>query len=573
MGIDEIPDLSFPRVTFGSKETPWNLRPLLYVGGAGAHVKDATHLIGSGQLGMPLSPRIAVVVKIHEDIEACLVGGGSRNTAATNIRRIRELYSWADLHGKSLSIETLETDFLSWTDHLAYRARTLKLISRLHAYQCAVAVGKIIEFVLGQAKGGLIKRSRIRRPTNSKTSIGRDSERQNLAITFEFGHALLDLSESLSTDAIKGPLPAILQFRNGKIIEEWTKLRPPDSLRTLSAKARPSTIACALAKRAAWDADSSFRTRHPLINLRIEAEMLLFIAQTGMNLEQVHLLNVSKFRFSSHLDGYQVYRVYKGRRHGEVVFEIFSEYRIIFERYLHWRETLFPDNKDGLLFPLIRKVRIVERVPSFNMVIKVCRNLGISFVCPRKLRKTRINWMLRRSGDPELTAEMHAHSSETLLRSYEQPSLQVAIVELNSFHSKNDPFLAPPGPGNCVRGENESPSATTAPTEAPESDCVSPSGCLFCDHNRDIDSSDHVWSLTSFRHLKSLELARYRPTGRRKLPHPALASIDRINTKLKAFEGSSDVRRLWVGEALQRTEEDYHHPRWDGFIQLMEVGP
>lgn len=566
-----LPDLSFPGISFGDQETPWDLRTLLYLGGAAAHASNVTELIRREQLGEPLKHRLPLVSRIHEHIEGCLAGGGSQNTADTTIRRIREVYSWGDAHGRELSIETLQTDFISWTDFLNHKAR-LKTIGRLHAYQCAVAVAKIFDIVLELPKGTLIKRSRIQRPKNTKSKLGGDTEKQNLAETFEFGHALLDLTDSLTIEAIQGPLPAVLQFRCGAKLEEWTKLRPPDDLQTLSDKVRPSIRESALAKRAAWEADTSFRTRHPLVNMRIEAEMLLFIAQTGINLEQVHLLRVSKFRFSSYLDGYQVYRVYKARRQGEVAFEIFSEYRTVFERYLNWREALFPDEQEGLLFPLIRKGRLVKKAPTFTMVDKVCKRLGVKFVSPRKLRKTRINWMLRRSADPNLTAEMHAHSAKTLLREYEQPSLQVAMVEISNFHSKNDPFVAAPGPGGCVRSAHEFPSATLAPSEAPTPDCVSPAGCLFCDHNRDIDSKDHVWSLSSFRHLKSLELSRYRPSARRGTMHPARASIERINTKLKAFEGSSVARRLWVQEAFQRTAEDYHHPRWDGFIQLMELG-
>ena len=382
MTKQSIPDLSFPGVAFGDQETPWDLLPFLYLNGASTHITKAASLIECGELGQPLWHRIPVVARIHEYIDGCLAGGNSRNTADTTIRRVREMFSWADLHGRALSLETLETDFVSWTDYLIHKSRHLRLISRLHAYQCAVAVAKLFDVVLESPKGRLIRKSRIRRPKNTKSTLGTNAEKQKLAETFEFGHTLLDLTDSLSAEAIHGPLPIILSFRSGVKLEEWTKLRPPSELRTLSNDVRPSTRELAQAKRAAWEADTSLRTRHPLVNMRIEAEMLLFIAQTGINLEQVHLLKMSQFRFQSHLDGYRVYRVYKARRQGEVAFEIFSEYRDIFERYLRWREHMFPDDRDGLLFPLIRKGRLEIKAPAFSMVIKRCAKLGISFVPP-----------------------------------------------------------------------------------------------------------------------------------------------------------------------------------------------
>jgi hypothetical protein len=92
-------------------------------------------------------------------------------------------------------------------------------------------------------------------------------------------------------------------------------------------------------------------------------------------------------------------------------------------------------------------------------------------------------------------------------------------------------------------------------------------------HHRDVDSGDHVWSLASFRHLKSLELACDRPSppGRTSsVLHPAALAIDRLTAKLKFFERSSVVRGQWVREALLRIEEGAYHPAWRGLIQFAE---
>ncbi|UJB34268.1 site-specific integrase [Chromobacterium sp. Beijing] len=562
-----MPDLTFPVVKYGELETPWDLRPLLYCGGAGSKVNLVAQQIAKDLLGVAINDRIPLVQKLHEYINGKLVSGGSRGSASTSIRRLREFFSWADMTGKLMSLESVEGTYIDWTDHLLHRQRVDGDISEIHAYQSAVAVAKILDSVL-ELKTGLLVKTRIRCPSHIKSIISPKADKQNIEATFSFGHALLDITEALSTEVIRGALPVTIKFRTGHVIEEWLKLKPTDKVQTLGNAVKPSVRRVAIKKRTRWESDTSVRTRHPLINLRIESEMLIFIAQTGINFEQAHALKMSKFRYQSYLDGYQIFRVYKGRRSGEVAFEIFSQYREHFERYLKWRATMFSDGDADLLFPLVRAGR-ADRLPSFGMVNKFCKKLDIRFIPPRELRKTRINWLLRRSQDIEMTAEMHAHSQQTLIRIYEQPSLQVAMVEISRFHARTDPAIASPGPGVCVQAVPHI--LLDAPPEATNPDCISPAGCLFCVHQRDIDSEDYIWSLASYRYLKVLEVTHYRVPLNNHTPHPAEAVINRITAKLKYFEQSSEVRALWVREAVTRVEEDNHHPRWEGFIRLMEM--
>lgn len=565
-----LPDLTFPMLNYGKFETPLTLLPMLYLGGAGTKTNLVAHYIDQGALGEPIVDRIPIIEKLHGDIEARLVGGGSRGSARTTIVRFREFVAWADRYEKSVTLATVEETYIDWSHYLLQRQRRGDDVSRLHIYQSAVAVAKVLDNVL-ELRTGLLAKTPLRRSNYLKPFLSVKADKQNLEQTFAFGQALLDITAALSSEVIRGPIPVRIHFRTGQVIEEWLKLKSTEHVKTLSDKVKPSTRQLAIAKRASWLADTSMRTRHSLANLRIEAEMLIFIAQTGMNLEQVNTLKLSKFRYRSHLDGYQVHRVYKGRRQGEVAFDIFSQYRETFERYLMWRASMFPDDDEGLLFPLVRAGRAEGRGPAFTMVKKMCKKLAIRFIPSRVLRKTRINWLLRRSNDPSLTAEMHAHTQETLIRHYEQPSLQVAMVEINRFHARTDQAIASPGPGVCAEVGAIPQAVPDTASDATPPDCISPAGCLFCWHQRDIDTEEYVWSLASYRYLKSLELARFRPPAKGSAVHPAAAAIDRLTAKLKHFESSSQVRRGWVQEALIRVDEDYHHPRWDGFIRLMDA--
>ena len=133
----------------------------------------------------------------------------------------------------------------------------------------------------------------------------------------------------------------------------------------------------------------------------------------------------------------------------------------------------------------------------------------MEFIGPQKLRKTRVNWLLKRSRNLDLTAGQMAHDKGVLLRDYEMLHYQSVAAEIIEFHSATDPTFLPPGPGLCVDESHEPEPITRLPNEAPKPDCISPEGCLFCTKHRDIMSSDYCWKLASHLHIKSLETVLY----------------------------------------------------------------
>ena len=291
-----------------------------------------------------------------------------------------------------------------------------------------------------------------------------------------------------------------------------------------------------------------------------------------MNLAQAARLRRSQFRFQTDGDDMVAY-VYKARRRGVAIFRAFRAYKDHFLRYLKWLDAIFPDSEGDRLFPFIYPTLIppANHLPHFSAVQIQFKLLGIRTFLPQALRKTRVNWLLRRSRDPNLTAEMSQHTKEVLLRTYDQPHHQSASVEIMRFHRATDPAIAPPGPGLCVdlhRGPILMPGS---PQEAPQPDCISPEGCLFCIHHRDVQSQDYCWKLASHRHIKALELQRYVPPVRNQPSHPASSVIDRINQKLETIAAANEVRALWVRIASDAVRAGRFHPAWDGFIHLLEM--
>ncbi len=578
MPSSHLPDLTFPNLRFGPHEFPWDLRPWLYKGGAQAHRRDVATMINSGNLGHALVERVELVRRIHEVFQDYLEGGGRRSTVEGRIDRLAQFFRWADeAEDRHLTLGTAENLYRCWCDALLQRVRVVRDLKLRTANGYGAGVGWILDKVLGRTKP-LVRSTRLHQPRASSRAVSPKNDKQNLEETFAFGHFLLDLSDGLDQDAIWGPLPLRLPLRSGQSLELTSGLRrlavlkPPNPRWPSQSRQAARRVA---ESRAAWEAEKSHRTRSPLINLRIQAEMFMLMAQPAVNLAQAFQLRMDQWRFKPSINGYEI-RTFKHRRGGPVEFEVYGEYRAIFERYLRWRKSIFSSDSDGLLFPLLGRngqqpQRRPDRPPRFTALKEACERAGVKYLSPSALRNTNVNWMLRRTQDPDLTAAVKQHTKQTLLAAYEKPSLQRALVQTHLFWELHDPALAAAGPGTCT-GKVPEPVAGI-PISATRPDCKTPAGCLFCAYHRDIDSFDHVWSLASYRLLKSFELnIQAQAKSKRVQPqHPTEAAIARITDKLTSIESSTPERSKWVQEAQIRLEEGRYHSLWAGLIESLCV--
>ena len=552
-------------VEFGPQEEPWNLSVLLnYDADAADNVQSAPLAAAHGAI----LERLPLIVRLHDEMISDLAAGGSRATARNRFRQLKNFFAWARTVDQPLRIDTAEHAVVSWSEYLLIRARNDE-IKETSAHSSVTVVSTLLDRILGR-NYPLIKHTRLKKIDAGGRFHKSAGDKLRMSETMAFGSAVVELCSRLDTVTIRSPLPVKVVVKNHEL-EFWAGLQKPNSRKRTSIK-RAHEARISQEKRLAASTNISIEARAAMLNIRIEAELLIFIAQTGMNLEQAFRLELEDFRYKSHLDGYQV-KAYKARRAGEVLFEIFSEYRIHFERYLHWRSEWFRESKNNLVFPFVMEGGNPQNAPQFRRLRKVCELIGVSFISPRSLRKVRINWLLREMSDPSLVASIAQHDIRTLMRVYAEPNPQLAIAEITKFHQKTELVFVPPAAGACV---SATPSAELqAPTGAASPDCVNPAGCLFCANHRDLDSGDYVWSLASYRHLKSLELASYRRPdveSAQSQIHPAELVIDRITEKLRSFELSSDARRGWVQEALLRVDEGDYHALWDGFINISEVG-
>jgi len=564
MLFNSIPDLTFPTVNFGSKEHPWNFAIFLYKGASSLTIGKFNKALNENKLGEPLLERLVLITKLHDEVNADLVSGKSKETIKTLYYKLKDLFSWLDNNKENVTLENIEKLYFEWCDHLSYRQRILKEISHLYFYNSALTIGSILDRVLNN-NYSIFRKTGISQPSDNKKFDKSASSKLLLKDTISFGQILIQISHQLTTEKINGDLPVSLSINNKELII-WLDFREPSHRPRNRARTPKELMQMEEARKNMGD-EKSYLKRVPLANMRIETELLLFIAQTGMNLEQARNLELDDFIYTSHLDGYQV-KAYKARRSGNVLFEIFKEYREHFEQYLKWRKEWFANKDNNLLFPFISEDKVLA-APTFHRIKKFAKKYDLPFVNPSLLRKARVNWMLRTNLSPQQVADSAQHDIKTLFRAYDMPNPQLAMIEIAQFHKSKDNFIPSVAPGTCI---SQNPISSKVISDlTPEPDCINSAGCLFCKNHRDIDSEDHIWSLVSYRYLKSIELASFKTHHTKNIENPIKIIIERITEKLNYFENSSEERKEWVKEALNKIGEGDYHIMWDGLIQLQEL--
>ncbi len=549
---EPLPDLTFPSATYGPNEHPLDLKPLLFRGGARARSTEFQSAAEGGRLGPLLRARLPLVEGLHETFVAKLVAGGSLFSTRAHVRNIRKFYTFADrlgTHGESPTIHNAVALFCRFVDHqrrLRHKRETV--------YGTCASIAQSLAPALGMQSRALLGRAKLRSPPNQ---LSQKSEKSGLQEVFEFVRFLREITSALSVETVRGPIPVVLHFSEGRKHELACSLRKPKK------NARPS-VRQARIHQLSNDLAIWKRHRSPLVNLRLDAEFHIFVQQTGANRAPARKLRNEKWRYHSR-DGMVEMTAFKGRANKEVVFSVYPEFRKHFNTYLSWRNELFGLDPKGLLFPFVRPRQGNSESALFLRLRELCKELGQPYFSPGVLRKSSGNWMERNQAGRG--PDFLQNTPGVFDGRYRHMSHQKALVEITHFWRGTKRMLTPAaGPGGCATQQPKL--QPNADQHAPKPDCLTAGACLFCESNRDLESFDHVWQLASLRALAMRELACETGKNARGTDHPKYAVITRIAEKFVAFRKLGDKWLRWLDEAEKRMAAEHYH---DVFVEQWQI--
>lgn len=143
----KLPDLTFPTVEYGPRETPYDLRHLLYKGASARKRHEADLAIARGRLS-PALERLPLVRAIHGVLNGALAAGGSVATLRTAIQSLWMFYAYADAldrgRGISPTMDNIEQLLQGWGAALSQSP-----LSATSQYDRALTVARCFASILG----------------------------------------------------------------------------------------------------------------------------------------------------------------------------------------------------------------------------------------------------------------------------------------------------------------------------------------------------------------------------------------------------------------------------------------
>ncbi|MBT1451202.1 hypothetical protein KJ365_09955 [Glaciecola sp. XM2] len=300
----------------------FNLTRFLYLGGSQFKSQYFRKKVEEGKLGEPLMLREPLLQKFKEEAESRLARGDSYVSVKNIVGAIRSLYQFIDTHNLIASEDTLQSNFLQWAawlDRVSSSKRNRKMsgntahgiASRLSGF-----IGSTFEIPYGER---FIFKTRLTKTVHAKRATGRLAEKQNLEESFLFGRFIYALATGINRDTLCDSKP--------KVIVPFKHLS-----RTIDLTFEKNFVSSNLSKC----------KKYRIINCRIDAELLLFVSQTGMMPGEALKLRRTTYKYKPLGDEYEV-REYKNRKSGEVFFFIHKEYRKHFQNYVEFITEFMPE--------------------------------------------------------------------------------------------------------------------------------------------------------------------------------------------------------------------------------------
>ena len=541
-------EFQFTGIDYNAKQIPLTLTPLLYHGGGGCDMREFWGKLERRELGSEAVRRFSLVVLLFRVLSNIISVGGSVANLRSRVDCLRSFYHFADSRDSEPTIKNVVRIYQSWVRELYKRsvASGQQEISDAD-YGRASGLASLLGEATGLGRDSFVKPSKLRAPRKSTKALGAKIDRQDLEQAKNFIDVLVDIIRSLSSESCLTKLPVTIKLRNGVETDHYAAL---------------NQHAANMSSTAPQLHDTSAAVRYPLFNLRVEAEMMLFISQTSMNLGDTAKLKMQNFRYKSDGAFTQVYS-YKGRKKGEVLFTIYKEYKPFFVDYLKFRECVGLDEHTGLIFGKVcQPGHVLSKNPNPRSLLGFLRRMGLSHVPASEFRRTRQNWLARKMGDPEVAAEMGQHDLQTYAKSYSRPHHQTAALEFTRYYKSLDASRTASLDGACNGDEPQL--IELAPKSLGKPDCVNPALCVYCVNYKGVRSYDYIWSLLTYAKLK-----RYEELCNKCSQGETNDIAERVENIANQFKAENKTCLAWSVKAENQVALGNHHPRWAGFFDII----
>lgn len=388
--------------------------------------------------GTALEARLPIVEALTDYFNGLMAQRKSSASIYSYVSSLTLFMRWADRVDFDLTHEraSIEAAFLKHDEHIYRKAWGTKEIKQSVAYGHMQRVAQCLSAVLNRAPyDGLKHSSRVSKAYKwpRATSVSRSAEKQHLGDAQALGYFCVDLGNALTIEAIHGKLPIIVDTLRPDGMRGTFEVLPPRYQRALEGNDRKYTPE--ITRKLCEPTDKLNQYRGWLLRLRLLAEFVIFVYQTGINVTSALRIERQGLKFKSAGGSGWYVTSRKGRKHGAVSFPIYDDYRPRLKQYIKFVDYFFPDAP--YLFPLVSETgRSLGRL-QYNNIRECCSRAGIPWMPPRTTRKTRVNFLDRTVGDPDVSAEMAQHTRETFKQNYERPSQQRAMAALTHFGKRS----------------------------------------------------------------------------------------------------------------------------------------
>ncbi|WP_018984823.1 hypothetical protein [Salinimonas chungwhensis] len=521
--------------------------------------------VKEGLYGKPVDSKIDWVRSLKHIAQNKINVGASHNTVIRFIKDVKAFHDWIYSCEGSYKPSKQRKNYFLYSQHLASRVieGEIKEISR---YDKLLNISSFIDSFTGLADEksyckGVFYELSLRCP---KTNV-KKYDKQLLVEIKEMASALMQLYSSIDEESIFGQLPIEARINNKKFYINFSAAYSVDKLKKSAKRSRLRFENISGRQFLSPSESLVHDKRWAIVNLKRNAFFMMFIIATGANLSQaISITNQETKTLPSGAD--QTIFKFKLRAGHEVGVNIYNNFKELFNNYKRWRDSIFVGEYESeWLFPTFDLSGQVAKFPGNNLsrLRKILMDSGVSWHSSRELRRTNINWMYRFLEDSKEAAAMAGHDLATFYRSYMAPNHQRAVMESQQFWTEFDVTKLSVMGGYCD-GE-PIPIKDISPVLAVPN-CTTASGCLVCQHHKDVDSYDYIWSLASFRYLKQLESASSHLSKLSSTLEPADVIINQITSRLETFK----VKRPdWVIAAIDRVELFDFHPQWVNAIDML----